>query len=221
MVFGCEYYKEGDEFPLLYSNIYNNYEKIEGDRREGMVCVYRITREEKVFKSTLVQIIKIDFTNSTLWRSENGNDKRPFGNFVIDRENKKLFAFTMKDQDCKTRFFSFSLPKLSDGEYSTEFNLPVVTLGKQDIKECFDCEYIHFMQGAAYHDGYIYTTEGFYHDAINHPAIRVFDIKEQKQGLYIDLIDLGLNLEAEFIDIYEGKTYYIDGVGNVFKIIFE
>ena len=25
VAFGCAYYQDGDEFPLLYSNIYNNY----------------------------------------------------------------------------------------------------------------------------------------------------------------------------------------------------
>ena len=34
--FGCDYYADGDEFPLLYSNIYNNYSKAD-DRLEG-VC---------------------------------------------------------------------------------------------------------------------------------------------------------------------------------------
>ena len=38
VVFGCEYYEDGDEFPLLYTNVYNNYSNAE-DRREGMVCV--------------------------------------------------------------------------------------------------------------------------------------------------------------------------------------
>ena len=34
VVFGCEYTAEGDEFPLLYANVYNNCAK-EANRREG------------------------------------------------------------------------------------------------------------------------------------------------------------------------------------------
>jgi hypothetical protein len=32
-------YDEADEFPLLYSNVYNNYASDKTDRREGMCCV--------------------------------------------------------------------------------------------------------------------------------------------------------------------------------------
>ena len=42
--FGTEYYEEGDEFPLLYSNIYNNYADAE-DKLIGVCCVYRLLRD--------------------------------------------------------------------------------------------------------------------------------------------------------------------------------
>ena len=35
VMFGSEYFAEGDEFPLLYTNVYNTYAK-EEDRREGV-----------------------------------------------------------------------------------------------------------------------------------------------------------------------------------------
>ena len=41
--FGSEFYEEGDEFPLLYSNIYNNYARTDRPFK-GVCCVYRITR---------------------------------------------------------------------------------------------------------------------------------------------------------------------------------
>ena len=44
--FGNEYYDEKDEFPLLYTNIYNNYAKTD-DKRKGITCVYRIHKEDK------------------------------------------------------------------------------------------------------------------------------------------------------------------------------
>ena len=181
--------------------------------------MYRIPIESHIFKSTLVQMIKIGFTGSELWQSADGNDIRPYGNFVIDRENKRLYAFTMRDQERKTRFFEFDMPKHGDGKYAPEFDLPVVTLSELDVRAWFDSEYINFMQGAAYHDGCIYSTEGFT-NSVRNPALRVFDVKEKKQVLHVDLRDLGLHIEAEFVDVYNGETYYIDSAGDAFKISF-
>ena len=55
VVFGNEYYAEGDEFPLMYTNIYNNYAKYE-DTLRGVTCVYRVQREGNKFLTTLVGI---------------------------------------------------------------------------------------------------------------------------------------------------------------------
>ena len=62
VVFGSEYYESGDEFPLLYSNIYNNYAR-EADKMIGTCCVYRIQRQGHVFQSTLVQLIQVGFVD--------------------------------------------------------------------------------------------------------------------------------------------------------------
>ena len=35
--FGCEYAEEGDEFPLLYTNIYNSYAKAEDKKRGSLL----------------------------------------------------------------------------------------------------------------------------------------------------------------------------------------
>ena len=51
VMFGTEYYAPGDEFPLLYSNIYNNYAKSK-DRLTGVCCVYRLQREGLTFSTT-------------------------------------------------------------------------------------------------------------------------------------------------------------------------
>ena len=83
VVFGNEYYDEQDEFPLLYTNIYNNYAKND-DKLEGVCLVYRIERNEREFTSTLVQIIQIGFVDDeNLWTSAGEKeDVRPYGNFV-------------------------------------------------------------------------------------------------------------------------------------------
>ena len=112
--FGTEYYAEGDEFPLLYSNIYNNYAKAE-DPLVGVCCVYRIQREDNKFTTTLVQVIKVGFVNDyNLWRSSTEPaDVRPYGNFTIDTETNMLYAFTMRDAANATRYFAFDMPKLA------------------------------------------------------------------------------------------------------------
>ena len=62
VVFGSEYYEDGDEFPLLYSNVYNNYaSKVE--KRKGVCCIYRIQRNGNEFTTTLVGLIEIGFVD--------------------------------------------------------------------------------------------------------------------------------------------------------------
>ncbi len=93
--FGPYKYSEDDEFPLLYTNVYNTY-KNETNRREGICCVYRIKRNGIEFTTRLVQTIKIGFTDvKGLWISENVKDVRPYGNFIVDGKNKKLYAYTI------------------------------------------------------------------------------------------------------------------------------
>ena len=82
VAFGNEYFEKGDEFPLLYCNIYNNYAAFENPLC-GVTCVYRLVKDGECFKTTLVQLIEIGFTNDPVWRSENIKDFRPFGNFAI------------------------------------------------------------------------------------------------------------------------------------------
>jgi len=220
VVFGCEFYAEGDEFPLLYANIYNNYAKAE-DRLEGVCCVYRLERDGGSFKTTLVQLIRIGFAqDKTLWMSDGEQpDVRPYGNFVIDREKKLLHAFVMRDAPHTTRYFSFALPKLADGAFSERFGVRVVTLMPEDIKAQFDVPYHHFIQGACLHSGRIYSSEGF-NEKI-HPALRVIDPAEQRQLAHIDLVDNGYTVEAEWIDFRGETCYYCDAHGDIFEVEFD
>lgn len=109
--------------------IYNNYSSA-ADRMEGTVCVYRIVETDEKFTGELVQVIRIGFTEDlTLWKSkENNGDVRPYGNFVVDTDNSKLYAYVMRDAGKETRFFKFGLPKLIDGEYNETFGCNLVTL---------------------------------------------------------------------------------------------
>ena len=215
--FGNEYFAPGDEFPLLYANLYNNYAKA-SDRREGTCCVYRIVRKERDFSMTLVQVIRVGFARTPLWLSSE-LDVRPYGNFVIDTEKSLLHAFTMRDADRCTRFFSFRLPKLSEGVMSEELGVRLVTLTESDILEQFDTEYHLFLQGACCHGGLIYSSEGF--NVNTPPSLRVIDPAGKKQLHHTNLLDLGVTTEAEWIDFRGGQCYYCDSPGTIYQVDFE
>lgn len=215
VVLGNEYYAEGDEFPLLYANVYNNYAAAP-DRREGTLCAYRVQREGVNFSMTLVQVIRVGFVHDPLWRSEGVKDARPYGNFVIDTKNALLYAFTMRDGEKRTRYFSFRLPKASDGVLSEEYGVRLVTLTKEDIISSFDTEYHAFIQGACFHEGKIYSSEGF--STTPPAALRVIDPEKKAQVAHFDLADAGYPEEAEWIDFKDGVCYYSDITGNLFRV---
>lgn len=209
VVFGSEYYADGDEFPLLYSNIYNNYAEKE-DELCGVCCVYRLWREDSEFKTKLVQTIKIGFTDTTLWRSEEVKDVRPWGNFVIDSKNKKYYAFVMRDGTKTTRYFEFNLPTLADGEN--------VVLTEKDVIKHFDVPYHNFLQGACFNNGKVYEVEGFGERI--HPAIRIIDVEKEEQIFHADFYEMGALFESELIDFYGDRCIYGDNQGNLFELEF-
>lgn len=221
VVFGCEYYDPSDEFPLLYSNIYNNYAKSDAPLT-GVCCVYRLQRIGEGFTSTLVQLIEIGFTeNPQYWKSSDGaKDVRPYGNFVIDREKGEYWAYTMRDTDKKSRYFSFGLPKLADGDIDPQYGVRKVILQPCDIKTKFDCEYHRYVQGGCFHDGKVYSLEGFGLGAKNVAAIRIIDTVTGKQILHEEFFDYGLTVEPELIDFYGDSCFYSDSHGNMFILEF-
>ena len=219
VTFGCEYHAVGDEFPLLYANVYNNYAKAE-DRRVGMCCVYRLQREELSFRATLVQILKIGFAGERgLWLSDGEiKDVRPYGNFVVDRDAGLLHVFVMRDRDKTTRYFTFHLPGVTDGVLSAEYGVPAAVLEESDILSYFDTPYHLYIQGACCHNGLIYSSEGFNADVP--PSIRVIDPAAKCQLEHANLAELGYPTEAEWIDFRGERCYYSDGCGDLFEITF-
>ncbi len=219
--FGNEYYENGDEFPLLYTNIYNNHAG-EQDPQKGVCCVYRLQRKNDVFTTKLVQVIKIGFIDDVnYWKSsETVQDVRPYGNFAIDAKNGVLYAFVMRDACEQTRYFAFDLPKATDGETDEKTGAKKVTLQVKDIKTYFDCPYHHYVQGACVHNGKIYSLEGFTHDEKNPPAIRIIDMEKKGEERYVPCADLGLKIEPEFIDFEEDVCWYSELNGSLFTIDF-
>lgn len=203
---------------ILYTNLYNTYAK-EADRREGVCCAYRIRRENGAFATELVQVIRVGFVKTPLWQSENGQDVRPYGNFVV--ESDRLYAFVMRDESQTTRFFRFALPDITAGEPDEIWGVPVVTLSETDIQQQFDECYVNYMQGAICHNGLIYSVEGFSHpNDRGRPALRIFDTLAEKQVFFADLVEYGLLNEPELIDVFDGCLYYCDHAGSVCRLGF-
>ena len=219
--FGTEYYEETDEFPLLYTNLYNTYFKSE-DRLEGVCCVYRLLREGVTFTTSLVQVIKIGFVEDLgLWKSlEENGDVRSYGNFIVDTDRNQYCGFTMRDKEQTTRYFTFTLPKLSDGSFDETLGVKVLTLQKEDILTWFDCQYSRYIQGACYYKGKIYSVEGFSGSETNKPKLQIIDLISQKQVETVDLCDLGLVIEPEFIEAYQDQIYYSDASGRIYLFTF-
>lgn len=218
--FGCEFFEKGDEYPLLYSNIYNNYAKAE-DKLIGVCLVYRLQKLNGEFKTTLVQMIEIGFCEDVkLWKTnENAHGIRPYGNFVVDNDKKFFWAFVMRDEQNSTRYFKFNLPKVSDGKMDSRYNVKKVVLKDSDVLEYFDQDYHHYIQGAILRENKVYSTEGFRNDLINRPAIRIIDLKTKAQKC-VDIMELGFMEEPEFIDFYGDICLYSDYDGNLYKIEF-
>ncbi len=216
--FGSTYYAEGDQYPLLYVNIYNNY-KDAADRMEGTCCVYRLTETEGAFTTQLVQVIRIGFTEDlTLWKSKEGSgDVRPYGNFVVDTDSGKLYAYTMRDANKTTRFFRFAIPAIGAGTYSEAYGCNVVTLNAGDIESQFDTAYFNYLQGVTYYDGKIISVEGFKPD----PAVRIVDLKSQTLTATYYPGEAGLTAEAEVIcvDTDTGILYYAAADGMLRMLI--
>lgn len=223
--FGGEKFDPADEFSLLYANVYNNYSK-EEDRRPGQLCVYRLQREGESFSTTLLQLIKIGFTeNTALWSSyekdEEEKDKRPYGNFLADTEKGILYAFVMRDRDQITRYFSFKLPSIRDGVLDEKTGIRWVTLNEEDILDQFDTPYHKYIQGGAFHGGLLYSTEGFGEKETSRSAIRIIDPAKRCQIAYFDLCNAGIPTEPEWMDFYKGKCLYSNATGNVYEMNFE
>lgn len=218
--FGTQYFCEGDEFPLLYTNIYNNYSK-EENRLEGICCVYRLTRCEHAFSTKLVQLIRIGFVDDLeLWKSlANNGDVRPYGNFVIDTDKNQYWAFTMRDKEKTTRYFSFSMPDVNDGEMDKKYGVKTVILKKQDILKMFDCGYSRFLQGACYYDGKIFSVEGFSKNGENLPKLQIIDLNTENAQEF-DICSMGLEIEPEFIESYQDNIYYSAADGKVYLFTF-
>ena len=218
--FGTTYFDKNDEYPLVYTNIYNNKSKFD-DNLMGVCCVYRLQKIDNAFKTTLVQIIQIGFTeNSEIWKaSEDSHGVRPYGNFCVDVKSGYYYAFVMRDENLGCNCFKFNIPKISDGELDPIYKVNKVTLNVEDILDCFTYPFQNYLQGASINNGKLYSTEGFTSE-IYKPAIKVINLETKQQEQVVDLLGLGCKIEPEFIDFDGDVCYYGDGDGNLFNVEF-
>ena len=217
--FGSNYYEDGDEFPILYSNLYNNYANDE--TKNALLLCYRVKRDGSDFTTSLIGEIKIGFKDErNFWRSSIGEDVRPYGNFVSDKNSSKLYAFVMIDKENITRYFSFNMPDINKGEMNEVLGIKSITLNKSDIIECFDAPYHRYIQGGCLKENNIYSTEGFSNDAVQIPAIRIISTEGKEQIKYVNLPEYGYYEEPEFIDFYGDICLYSDAHGNLYRIIW-
>ena len=217
--FGKEFYEEGDEFPILYSNVYNNYQRCE-ERHEGELCAYRLTKDGNEFKTELVQIIKIGFVEDvSLWKSAPGTvDVRPYGNFAMNTESGELYAFVMRDATNTTRYFAFDAPSVREGEVDGYYGVRKRVISASEIKYSFDLEYHKGIQGACVHDGMIYSVEGGCLGHAKTAALRIVDPKSKAQAAYISLADYGITAEPEGVVFDKDVCYYVAGHGDTYVL---
>lgn len=209
--FGAEKYDEQDEFPLMYTNVYNNYSSDE-DRREGICGVFRLVKDVPGnYYGQLVQLIKIGFTEDlSLWKSKkDGSDFRPYGNFVVDTDNNRLYAYVMRDSEQITRFFEFECPTVDKSETYTN-----IVLGKEDIISSFDLVFYSALQGVTYFDGMLYSLDGF-----QNAMIHVVNLKEQCLYATLKLSEMGMAYEPEAIFSMENSVVFANSTGNVYRIM--
>ena len=91
-------------------------------------------------------------------------------------------------------------------------------LEKDDIIETFDVPYHYYVQGACAYGGKVYSLEGFTNSKIAPAAMRVISCEKKCEELFVRFADLGIDIEPEFIDFYDGVCYYSDNQGNLYKI---
>ena len=196
--FGTEKYDADDNYPLLYVNAYNT-----PGLPQGACYVYRLLNN---MSTSLQQQILINFTEDPIWAG-NGSSVRPYGNFIVDTDNNKLYVYVMIDSLNVTRFFKFDLPELSDGA--------VVRLEKTDIIEYFDIEWMYYMQGACYFNGKIYASCGF---TSADCKLYVIDLATKKVTSVVPLG--GFIAEPETVFVYNDTLYVAGNAKSIFKLQF-
>ena len=197
-------YKEGTCF--IYSNIYNNYASAQ-NRHIGECCVYQLSDEDGTWTNELKQVLRVGFINDPYYWTP-ASEIRPYGNFVVDKENQFLYVYVMYNSKSVTQWYKFYLPKSDEGEWSEEYECNILTLNTDDIIDSWTTELQNIIQGACVHDNLIYSTEGSNGTGTNAARMRVVDPSKKKVIAVFEFFADDDPVEPEFIDFFEGRCFY-------------
>lgn len=200
VTFSNTFYSGTDLFPLIYIGEYNVNNK-------GCCYVHRIIydSQENTYSTSLIQTIRIGFTNDPIWKSIE-NEPRDRGNFIVDYDNNYLYAYTLREGS-STRFFKFELPNINE---------ETIILSKEDILDYFDTEFAPYIQGGCYYENKLFIVNGYNSQLSNSPALRIIDLKTKIQLINMNLTSLMSEPESIFI---KNNTIYASE-RTIFKINF-
>lgn len=191
---------------FVYSNIYNSYASAT-DKHIGECCVYKLENGDS-WTNTLVQLIKIGFINDANYWSP-ASETRPYGNFVVDKDNKYLYAFTMYTSKNLTYWYKFALPEVDAGEYDDTYGCYVCTLTLDDVLDSWTTAHQNYVQGACVYKGLIYSTEGFNGTSgTNVARMRIIDPERKEEIATFHFFSDDDPVEPEMIDFYNDVCYY-------------
>ena len=191
----------------VYSNVYNNYSS-QSDKHIGECCVYEVHGAANVWANSLVQVLKIGFIdNLDYWPA--ASESRPYGNFLVDRENGYLYVYVMYSSRKLTCWYKFDLPDVAEGVWDETYGCLIKTLEASDIVDQWTTPLQNYIQGGCVHDGLIWSTEGFTTTtSTNLARMRVIDPLKKTQIAVFHFYADDDPVEPEFIDFYDGICYY-------------
>lgn len=190
--FGIEKYVSSDPFPLLYIS--------QRSKSQGrcFIEVFRILPEpiesEMAFNSFKVELVQTIFMPPMTKENSMGNV-----NCVIDAQTGRLYTYSRnnnsKDSNyLKCKVSQFSIP----GIYEKE-----VVLEDSDIISSFLTDISAYnMQGGCINDGFLYVGQGY--PSAGYIYLNVFDLKQNKLLMQIDLRENGVEWEPEGCFYYDG-----------------
>lgn len=196
-----------DKTPVwLYANVYNTYDG-QTDEHIGECCVYEVDYNGIEYSNTLVQVVKIGFTDNTdYWTPL--NSARPFGNFLVDTENGKLIVYASEHNATNgTHWNMFDLPGVTDGEENGAYPCKVFTLTINDVLSHWKTETLMYQQGGCCHNGYAWCCYGYGVEA-NPAGMAVVNLSTHQEVARFDLYGDGLTAEPQFVDFVDGRMYF-------------